>query len=172
MCVSSHRNAAKTNSLKTVQCSDIVGVRSDKHLYIYMGTQRHTYMSTYRQRIISSKIISTIVHLQSGDICMAVNKVWHLFGGLNFGIFSLKSVTGDILQRPTVLFVCIFTYRNQFQTYQIKDFTFPNKPFVSVFQTHLVGTASPRMGTLLAPVEPIADQNLQIPFCRPALSLS
>lgn len=98
-------------------------------------------MPTYGQLVISSKIVSAILHLQRGDICTAENKVWLLFRDVNFGISSSKSVTGDILQRPTIVLFCffsfIFTYRSQFQTYKRKDFTFPNKPFVFVFQTPL-----------------------------------
>lgn len=104
---------------------------------------------------------------------MAEYKVWLLFGGLNFGISSSKCDRGH--SSKAYSFVCFFTFGSQFQTYQIKDFTFPKKTFLSVFWTRAVGNASPRMGCqgiLPAPAEPTADQYLQIPFCRAALSFS
>lgn len=123
-------------------------------------------MSTCRKFVISSKIVSTIVHLQRGDICMAENKVWLLFGGLNFGISRSKSVTGDILQ---MFCLCLYLQK-PIPGLPNKGFYLSQQTFPLVFQTRATGTASARMGTLLVPAEPIADQCLQIPFCRAAPS--
>lgn len=132
-------------------------------------------MPTYGLLVISSKIVSAILHLQRGDICTAENKVWLLFRDVNFGISSSKSVTGDILRRPTIVLFCFFCFYLYLQkpipNLQKKRFYLSQQTFC-LCVSDSIGTASASLGTLLAPAEPFADEYLQIPFCRAALFFS
>lgn len=65
-------------------------------------------MSTYRQFVISSKIVSTIVHLQWGDICMAENKVWLLFWGLNILGYPGLKVWQGAFSKGLQIFLCLY----------------------------------------------------------------